>query len=60
MLNKLKIGAIIGLILTIVRQFLPDLVIPEGFADAIVLVIVFASQFFVKESPATVAALVLK
>lgn len=60
MLNKLKIGMIIGIVLTALRQFLPDVDFPAGLEDAIILLIVFVAQFFVRETKATVDGLSLK
>ena len=60
MLNKVKIGAIIALILMGVKTFLPEVDIPEGLQDAFLLVIVFVSQFFIKETPGTVDRLTLR
>ena len=60
MLNKVKIGAVIAFVLMLAKTFLPDLDIPEGLEDAFVLVIVFVAQFFIKETPQTVAGLKLK
>ncbi len=57
MLNKVKLGMMIGFALQAVRFFLPDLDVPEGLADAMVLVVVFVAQFFVRETPETVAKL---
>ena len=59
-LNKVKVGAIVAFILSVVKAFLPDLEIPEGLMDAIVLIAIFISQFFAKESAGTVARLKLK
>ena len=59
-LNKVKYGALVAVALTILRQLLPDVMIPEGLEDAIVLVIVFASQFFVKENAMTLSRLTVK
>ena len=59
MLNKLKLGMLIGFALQGLRFVLPDMDVPEGLADALVLVVVFASQFWVKETDETVAKLKL-
>lgn len=60
MLNKVKIGMLIGIILSAVQFFLPDLDIPQGFAEAITVVISFIVAFFVKETDETVAKLTFK
>lgn len=60
MLNKLKYGGVIAGIIMILRVFLPDIEIPEGLQDAIMLIIVFVSQFFVREDEVTVNRLKLK
>jgi hypothetical protein len=60
MLNKVKVGVVVAFVLSVVRFFLPDLALPEGLEEAIVLLAVFVAQFFVKETKATVAALDLK
>lgn len=60
MLNKLKVGILIAAIFTVVRVFLPDIAIPEKLQSAIVVIIVLASQFFVKESDVTISRLKLK
>ena len=60
MLNKLKYGSLIAAIIMILRVFLPDAEIPEGFQDAIMLIIVLVSQFFVRENEVTVNRLNLK
>jgi len=59
MLNKVKIGALIGAVLLVLRMFLPEVDFPEGLQDAIMLIIVFVSQFFIKETPSTVNQLEL-
>jgi len=60
MLNKVKIGMLIGFALSVVKFLLPEVDFPEGLQEAVVLIAVFAVQFFVKESKASVAALSLK
>lgn len=60
MLNKLKYGGLVAAILMVMRVFLPDVEIPEGFQNAIMLFIVFVAQFFVKEDEVTVSRLKLK
>jgi multisubunit Na+/H+ antiporter MnhB subunit len=57
MLNKVKVGVVVAFVLSVVRFFLPDLALPAGLEEAIVLIAVFVAQFFVKETPKTVAAL---
>ncbi len=57
MLNKVKLGMLVGFALQAARFFLPDLDIPEGLTDALVLVAVFVAQFFVRETKATVGDL---
>ena len=63
-LRKVAWGAIVGFIVLALRTFGPDLLpgleIPEGLENAINLLIVFITQFFVRETPATVSRLVLK
>ena len=59
MLNKVKLGMLVGFGLQAVRFFLPDMDVPEGLADAMVMVAVFVSQFFVKETNETVDGLTL-
>ena len=59
MLNKVKIGAVIAVVLMVAKAFVPDLDIPEGLEDSLMLVIVFVAQFFIKETPTTVAGLKL-
>lgn len=60
MLNKLKYGGLIAAIIMVMRVFLPDVEIPEGFQNAIMLLIIFATQFFVRENDVTVSRLKLK
>jgi hypothetical protein len=60
MLNKIKIGGLVAGVLMLLRMLLPDVEIPEGFQDALMLIVVFVSQFFAKESEATVGKLKLK
>jgi len=60
MLNKVKWGGLIAGIIMLVRMFLPDIAMPEGFQNAIMLIVVFVSQFFIKETPATVSRLKFK
>jgi hypothetical protein len=60
MLNKVKLGILIGFVLQVARVFLPDIEVPEGLADAVVLIVVFVAQFFIRETSATVAGLSLK
>ena len=60
MLNKVKWGAAVGVILMAAKLFAPEVDFPEGLQEAIILVVVFVTQFFVKESAASVDALALK
>jgi hypothetical protein len=60
MLNKVKIGMLIGVVLTIARAFLPNVDIPQGFEDAIMLAVIFVAQFFTKETRSTVDNLTLR
>ncbi len=60
MLNKVKIGMLVGIALSAVRFLLPDLAIPEGLDNALVVVIAFVVAFFVKETPSTVRSLTLR
>lgn len=60
MLNKVKIGIVVAAVLTLLKIFFTDVVWTEGLGDAIVLIILFASQFFIKESKATIAKLRLR
>lgn len=60
LLNKIKYGGMIAFVIVLIRQFFPDVEIPEGFQDAIMLIIVFVSQFFIKENSVTVHRLKLK
>ncbi len=57
MLNKLKIGMLVGILLSAVQFFLPDLELPVGLAEAVTVVVAFVVAFFVKETPETVAGL---
>ena len=59
MLNKVKIGMLVGVVLTVVKAFLPDLDVPSGLEDAVILVIMFVTQFFVRETEETVKGLTL-
>ena len=67
MLDKLKITMIIGLVLGVIRVFLPDLPIPEDFekvieavVNGIFVIIAVGIGWKNKESQAKVAALVTK
>lgn len=60
MLNKIRIGLIVGAILSALKFFLPEIDIAEGLQDAILLVIVFVTQFFVRETTASLESLSLK
>jgi hypothetical protein len=60
MLNKVLIGTIVNAALHILNYFFPAVIFPEGLSEAIILIIVFASQFFTKESALSVGKLVLK
>ena len=60
MLNKVRIGLVVGAILSALKFFLPEIDIAEGLQDAILLLIVFVTQFFVRETQASVARLTLK
>ncbi len=50
MLNKVKLLAIVGVILTILRFIFPDVPIPVGIDVSIVAVILFAASYFRSES----------
>ena len=62
--RKVGLGAVIGFVLlalkTFAPNFFPGLEFPEGLQDAIMLVIVFVSQFFVRETNATKARMIPK
>jgi hypothetical protein len=60
MLNKVLIGTIVNFVLQILNHFFPGVVIPEGFSEILITLIVFLAQFFTKETAMTVAKLVLK
>lgn len=60
MLNKLKLGMLVGVALTILKVVLPDVDFPEGFQEALVLLVVFATQFFARETEKSVGGLALK
>ena len=60
MLNKVRIGLVVGAILSALKFFLPEIDIAEGLQGAILLVIVFVTQFFVKETRTSVAGLTMK
>jgi hypothetical protein len=57
MLNKVKIGMLVGIVLSAVQFFLPDLELPDGLSEAVTVVVAFVVAFFVKETPETVANL---
>lgn len=57
MLNKVKIGMLVGIVLSAVQFFLPDLELPDGLSEAVTVVVAFVVAFFVKETPETVAKL---
>lgn len=56
-LNKVKWGVVIAGVLSAVKMFLPDVEVPEGLQDAILLIILFLSQFFIKETRETLSHL---
>lgn len=56
-LNKVKIGMLVGILLSGVQFFLPDLELPDGLSEAITVVVAFVAAYFVKETPETVAGL---
>lgn len=60
MLNKVKLGMLVGVVLTVMKAFLPDLSVPDGLEDAVILVVMFITQFFVRETQETVDGLTLK
>lgn len=60
MLNKVKWGIAVGVVLSALKLFLPEVDFPEGLQDAIVLIAIFASQFWVKETQASVGDLAFK
>ncbi len=60
MLNKVKIGMLVGILLSAVQFFLPELELPAGLAEAVTVVVAFVVAFFVKETDETVAGLTLK
>ncbi len=60
MLNKVKLGAALAAIIMVVRLFAPNVEIPEGMQDSIMLVIVFIAQFFIPETDRTIDKLTLK
>lgn len=57
MLNKVKIGMLVGIVLSAVQFFLPDLELPRGLGEALTVVVSFIVAFFVKETDATLAKL---
>ena len=64
MLNKAKIGLLVGAGLMLIKQFFPGLPLPEGaeeiVTDFILLVVMGGAFFFTRETRATVARLKLK
>jgi uncharacterized MnhB-related membrane protein len=59
-LNKVKLLALVGVGLTLLRFAVPDVAIPEGIDVAIVSVILFAAAYFKKETYKSVKSLTLK
>lgn len=66
MLNKLKVIALVGVLLSVVRIFFPELDVPEdfeatvsGLIDALFVVVAVVAGWFTKESAAEVAKLEL-
>jgi len=57
MLNKVKYGGLVAGIIMVIRWIAPDVEIPEGLQDAIMLIIVFSLQWLVKENGRTVSRL---
>ena len=60
MLNKVKVGIVVAAILSVLRIFFTDVTWTDGLEESVVIVIVFFSQFFIKETKETVAKLKLK
>ena len=64
MLNKAKIGMLVGAGLMLVKNFIPEMPLPEGaegiITDFIVLVVMGGAFFFTRETRVTVAKLKLK
>ena len=60
MLNKVLVMTIVSSVLAVVRVWVPDLPIPEGFEAAIGVVIVAIAGWFTRETQATVDKLSLK
>lgn len=60
MLNKVLVGTIVNAILNAVRLFFPQVPLPEGLSEIIIVVIVALSQYFTRETAMSVAKLVLK
>jgi hypothetical protein len=59
MLNKVLVGTIVNAILQGLKVFL-GVELPEGVAEGLIVLIVFLSQFFTKETAMTLAKLVTK
>ena len=57
MLNKVKIGMLVGIVLSAVQFFVPTVELPPGLSEAVTVVVAFVAAFFVKETPETVANL---
>jgi hypothetical protein len=60
MLNKVLIGTIVNAVLHALKLFFPEIPFPEGLSEALIIVIVFVSQFFTRETALSVGKLVLK
>lgn len=55
--RKVKWGVVVGVVVSAVRWFWPDLMLPEDFNATIVLVITTLTFFFTRESKVGIANL---
>lgn len=67
MLRKLQVATLVGAVLTVVRLFIPDLEVPEGFEKAVeeliiaaIPVVMIVVAWWTREDPKQAAKLELR